>query len=199
VQSEQFPVDHCHTTCSSPPTKRRTKPSSKVRTSNQPSCPPIISQSPQSTPSNKSTEAAIDANAPLEDEDDANAGPIDSDEETALVMSALSKWNPQPVVPQPVLIPIKLKYQLARLREQLDNATSGGTVNIFKVASKNGEPFPVRDLAGDEDAPGERDESYGVGMAGGAAQPGVQGVRRQSGFAAGQTPVRRAGSISGNR
>jgi len=162
--------------------------------------PPLLSpRFPQGTPSNNPTEAAIDANAPLEDEDDVNAGPIDSDEETALVMSALSKWNPQPVVPQPVLIPIKLKYQLARLREQLDNATSGGTVNIFKVASKNGEPFPMRDLAGDEDAPGERDESYGVGMGGGAGPAGMQGVRRQSGFAVGQTPVRGASSISSNR
>ncbi|OBT46819.1 hypothetical protein VE00_01926 [Pseudogymnoascus sp. WSF 3629] len=120
----------------------------------------------------KQQKAAIDANAPLEDEDDANAGPIDSDEETALVMSALSKWNPQPYLPQPVLMPIKRQYQLARLREQLDNATSGGTVNIFKVARE-----VVGDV-GEEDAVGERDEGFSIG-----------GVRRTgSGFATGRRP-----------
>lgn len=116
-------------------------------------------------------------------------------------MSALSKWNPQPLVPQPVLMPIKRQYQLARLREQLDNATSGGTVNIFKVASKNGEPLAVKEIIGDEDAPGERDEAFGLGMSVGAAQGGAQAARRQnSGFGAGQVPAqRRASSISSNR
>lgn len=90
------------------------------------------------------------------------------------MMTALSKWNPQPYLPQPVLIPIKRQYQLARLREQLDNATSGGTVNIFKVARKNGEVLEV----GEEDAPGERDEVFSLG-----------GVRRQgSGFGQGRRP-----------
>ncbi|KFY75601.1 hypothetical protein V499_04430, partial [Pseudogymnoascus sp. VKM F-103] len=107
----------------------------------------------------KQQKAAIDANAPLEDEDDANAGPIDSDEETALVMSALSKWNPQPYLPQPVLMPIKRQYQLARLREQLDNATSGGTVNIFRVARRDA----VVPEVGEEDAVGERDEGFSLG------------------------------------
>jgi SAGA-associated factor 73 len=129
---------------------------------------------------NHPTEAAIDANAPLEDEDDANAGPIDSDEETAAVMTALSRWNPRPVIDQPILMPIRRAYQLARLREQLDNATNCGTVNIFKVVSKNGEP--LRDVNGTilgngldgEDAPGEPD--FGAGsssmtMGGGAGGP----------------------------
>ena len=136
--------------------------------------PPTPHPSLPRSPTNTPPEAAIDANAPLEDEDDANAGPIDSDEETALVMTALSKWNPQPYLPQPVLLPIKRQYQLARLREQLDNATSGGTVNIFKVARKNGEVLEV----GEEDAPGERDEVFSLG-----------GVRRQgSGFGQGRRP-----------
>jgi SAGA-associated factor 73 len=79
-------------------------------------------------------------------------------------MNALSRWNPRPLVEQPVLIPIRREYQLARLKEQLDNATSGGTVNIFKVVSKNGEP--LKELNSNalgidgEDAPGEPD--YGI-------------------------------------
>ena len=89
-------------------------------------------------------------------------------------MSALSKWNPQPVIPQPVLMPIKRQYQLARLREQLDNATSGGTVNIFKVARKNGEALVAAQEVGEEDAPGERDEVFAMRrqVFGGARRPG---------------------------
>jgi SAGA-associated factor 73 len=131
------------------------------------------------------TEAAIDANAPLEDEDDANAGPVDSDEETAAVMNSLSRWNPRPFVEQPVLMPIKRQYQLARLREQLDNATSGGTVNIFKVVSKNG--VPLAEVNGNavslgldgEDAPGEPD--YGI--------MGMGGSRRNSSISYGMGQV----------
>jgi SAGA-associated factor 73 len=143
----------------------------------------------------RTTEAAIDANAPLEDEDDANAGPVDSDEETAAVMNSLSRWNPRPVVEQPVLMPIKRQYQLARLREQLDNATSGGTVNIFKVVSKNGEPLKEANMNAlglnldVEDAPGEPD--YGI--------MGMGGPRRGSSIAFGlqQPPAqRRAPAVS---
>jgi len=137
----------------------------------------------------KQQKAAIDANAPLEDEDEANAGPVDSDEETAAVMSALSHWRPQPLVPQPVLMPIKRQYQLARLREQLDNATSGGTVNIFKVVSKNGENLSPDDA---EDAPGEPD--YGIN--------GVQPPRRGSsnfGIAQSQAQAQRKASTVSNR
>lgn len=108
-------------------------------------------------------------------------------------MNALSRWAPRPLVEQPVLMPIKREYQLARLKEQLDNATSGGTVNIFKVTSKNGEP--LKELNGNalglgidgEDAPGEPD--YGImGMgsrrgstiAFGLQQPPPQVQRRAS-------------------
>jgi SAGA-associated factor 73 len=152
-------------------------------------------------------EAAIDANAPLEDEDDANAGPIDSDEETAAVMTALGRWNPRPVVDQPVLMPIRRAYQLARLREQLDNATNGGTVNIFKVVSKNGEP--LRDVNGNvlangidgEDAPGEPDFGIGSSMMGG----GAGGPSRKSSTASAIQPpsatsqAQRKASIVSNR
>ncbi|KAH8889317.1 SCA7-domain-containing protein [Thozetella sp. PMI_491] len=90
----------------------------------------------------KQQKAAIDANAPLEDEDDINAGAIDSDEETTAVMTALAHWNPQPVVPQPVFAPIKRQYQLARLHEQLQAATNGGRVNIFKVSGYGAQKLP---------------------------------------------------------
>jgi hypothetical protein len=92
-------------------------------------------------------------------------------------MSALSKWNPQPVIAQPILMPIKRQYQLARLREQLDNATSGGTVNIFKVVSKNGVKLPDLD-ADDEDAPGEAD--YGMGNRRPSAGLGLQQAPNQA-------------------
>ncbi|KAL2016284.1 hypothetical protein VTK56DRAFT_3912 [Thermocarpiscus australiensis] len=110
----------------------------------------------------KQQKAAIDANAPLEDEDEINAGAVDSDEETAAVMGALANWNPQPVVPQPVFTSIKRQYQLARLYEQLQTATNGGRVNIFKVVGYGAQRLPedgvVPGLAADaEDAPGEPD------------------------------------------
>ena len=111
-------------------------------------------------------------------------------------MNSLSRWNPRPVVEQPVLMPIKRQYQLARLREQLDNATSGGTVNIFKVVSKNGEPLKEANINAlglnldvDGDAPGEPD--YGI--------MGMGGSRRSSSIAFGlqQPPAqRRASAVS---
>lgn len=122
---------------------------------------------------NDSTEAALDANAPLEDDDEANAGPVDSDEETAAVMSALARWNPQPVMPPPVFAPLKRTYQLARLHEQLQTATNGGRNNIFKVVGYGAQKLSENhaevnmDL---DDAPGEPD----LGMAG--------NVRRSSSF-----------------
>ncbi|KAK6068824.1 saga complex component [Seiridium cupressi] len=108
----------------------------------------------------KQQKAALDANAPLEDEDEANAAPVDSDEETAAVMNALARWNPQPVVPQPVFNPIKRTYQLARLHEQLQTATNGGRANIFKVLGFGAQKLPEAhlDLNMDlDDAPGEPD------------------------------------------
>jgi SAGA-associated factor 73 len=101
----------------------------------------------------------MDANAPLEDEDETNADAVDSDEETAAVMSALAKWNPQPVVPQPVFTPIKRQYQLARLHEQLQTATNGGRVNIFKVSGFGAQRLPdghpgLHDM---DDAPADPD------------------------------------------
>lgn len=121
---------------------------------------------------NNLTEAALDANAPLEDEDDANAGPVDSDEETAAVMSALSRWNPQPVMPPPVFAPLKRTYQLARLHEQLQMATNGGRNNIFKVVTAQSEQSHAPVAMDLDDAPGEPD----MGMMSGA------NARRSSSF-----------------
>lgn len=84
-------------------------------------------------------------------------------------------------------MPIKRRYHLERLREQLDNATSGGTVNIFKVATKNGIRLPEADLDDDGDAPGETDFPMG----------GMGGSRRQSSVSfMGQTPQRRPSQAS---
>ncbi|CAJ2506831.1 Uu.00g080170.m01.CDS01 [Anthostomella pinea] len=132
----------------------------------------------------KQQKAALDANAPLEDDDEANAGPVDSDEETAAVMGALARWNPQPVLPQPIFTPIKRTYQLARLHEQLQTATNGGRTNIFKVngfgAQKMAENHSdVMDL---DDAPGEPDLS----MMGGSAMH----ARRSSSFSMQAAPRR---------
>ncbi|KAI2626701.1 SCA7, zinc-binding domain-containing protein [Hypoxylon sp. NC1633] len=123
----------------------------------------------------KQQKAALDANAPLEDDDDANAGPVDSDEETAAVMGALARWNPQPVIPQPVFAPIKRTYQLARLHEQLQTATNGGRTNIFKVVGFGAQKPPDNhvDMTMDlDDAPGEPD----IGMI------SAMGARRSSSF-----------------
>ncbi|KAL2262836.1 hypothetical protein VTK26DRAFT_9284 [Humicola hyalothermophila] len=120
----------------------------------------------------KQQKAAIDANAPLEDEDDINAGAVDSDEETAAVMGALANWNPQPVVPQPVFTPVKRQYQLARLHEQLQAATNGGRVNIFKVVGYGAQKLPEGHpgLLEQEDAPGEPDTAV-LGSFGLPGQP----------------------------
>lgn len=112
----------------------------------------------------KQQKLALDANAPLEDEDEANAGQVDEDEETQAVMSALANWRPKPLVPQPIFVPIKRQYQLARLKEQLGMATNGGRTNIFAVQSVNPTtinaiPESTLALIDGEDAPGEPDSA----------------------------------------
>ncbi|KAK3990177.1 SCA7, zinc-binding domain-containing protein [Cladorrhinum sp. PSN332] len=131
----------------------------------------------------KQQKAAIDANAPLEDDDELNAGAVDSDEETAAVMGALAHWNPQPVVPQPVFTPIKRQYQLARLHEQLQTATNGGRVNIFKVSGFGAQRLPDNhpSLFTEEDAIGEPD----------TIMSGVDYSRRSSSFSLSGPPQRR--------
>jgi SAGA-associated factor 73 len=138
----------------------------------------------------KQQKAAIDANAPLEDEDDANAGAVDSDEETAAVMTALANWNPRPVVPQPVFAPVKRQYQLARLHEQLQAATNGGRVNIFKVVGFGAQRLPDGHpaLYDFDDAPGEPDTAVIGG--------GGDFSRRSSSFSLAGPPQRRP-SVTG--
>ncbi|KAI0906749.1 SCA7, zinc-binding domain-containing protein [Ustulina deusta] len=132
----------------------------------------------------KQQKAALDANAPLEEDDEANGGPVDSDEETAAVMSALARWNPQPVLPQPVFAPIRRTYQLARLREQLQTATNGGRTNIFKVVGLGVQKLTDVNQDGmDLDAPGEPDvsmmhnarRSSSFSMQAASRQPSVSG------------------------
>ncbi|KAH8653242.1 SCA7, zinc-binding domain-containing protein [Tricladium varicosporioides] len=139
----------------------------------------------------KQQKAAIDANAPLEDEEAAN-GPVDSDEELTAVMHGLSNWNPQPVVPPLVHIPIEKQYMRQRLYEQLHNATNGFTVNIFKVVGEgakkrsNGDTIHVD---GDGDAEGELDHGVNAGLAVGVS-------RRPSGFNMQIPPQRRTSATS---
>ncbi|KAI0399593.1 SCA7, zinc-binding domain-containing protein [Xylaria palmicola] len=140
----------------------------------------------------KQQKAALDANAPLEEDDDANGGPVDSDEETAAVMGALARWNPQPVLPQPVFTPIRRTYQQARLREQLQTATNGGRTNIFKVVGfgvqkKMADAGAGQDVM-DLDAPGEPDVSSMSMM--------MQGARASSGFGGMPAASRQPSSVS---
>ncbi|KAH6665027.1 hypothetical protein B0J14DRAFT_621080 [Halenospora varia] len=137
------------------------------------------------------TEAAIDANAPLEDEEAAN-GPVDSDEELTAVMHGLSNWNPQPVVPPLVHIPIEKQYMRQRLYEQLHNATNGFTVNIFKVVGDGAKKRSHGDtihVDGDGDAEGELDHGVGAGLAGSVS-------RRPSGFNIQMPPQRKTSATS---
>jgi len=102
------------------------------------------------------------------EEDELNASMVDSDEECANVMRALSSWNPQPVVAQPVFRPLGMTYQRARLHEQLMAATNGGRVNIFAVRGYGAQRLPENhpSLFDNEDPLGEPD----MAMAGGSAQ-----------------------------
>ncbi|TWU74768.1 hypothetical protein ED733_005935 [Metarhizium rileyi] len=136
----------------------------------------------------KQQKAALDANAPVEDEDEGNNGPVDSDEETGAVMSALSHWHPQPLVPQPVFIPIKRQYQLSRLHEQLQLATNGGRTNIFHVVGYGAQKLPEGHpgLFDGEDAPGEPD----IGVL------GFPGSARSSNFGAATASQRRSSVTS---
>lgn len=142
----------------------------------------------------------MDANAPIEEEDDPNAGPVDSDEEYNAVMSALRKWNPQPVVPQPQLNFLKRETQLVRLRHAIDAATDNGRKNIFKVKGYGAQrlppghpghrpPVPILPAMDQEDAPGEEEDD--VPMMGSA----VPGSARSATFAS--IPQARQVSVGG--
>lgn len=98
-------------------------------------------------------------------------------------MSALARWNPQPVIPQRVFTPIKRTYQLARLREQLQTATNGGRTNIFKVVGLGVQKLAELDTM-ELDAPGEPDLSM------------MHNARRSSSFGM-QAAAPRRPSVSG--
>jgi SAGA-associated factor 73 len=117
-------------------------------------------------------------------------------------MHGLSNWNPQPVVPPLVHIPIEKQYQRQRLYDQLHNATNGFSVNIFKVNGYGAQKLPPGHpghpghdgTEGEGDADGEMDggmsaTGLGIGMAGVAA-------RRASGFNMQLPPQRRTSSSS---
>lgn len=106
---------------------------------------------------------------------------MDSDEETAAVMSALAQWNPQPVLPQPIFEPIRRTYQRERLRDQLNTATNGGRVNIFKVVGLGVQKLPeTHPDAMDLDAPGEPDVSTTTTTT--TTTTTMHGARRSSSF-----------------
>lgn len=84
-------------------------------------------------------------------------------------MAALAKWNPQPVVAQPVFNTIRREYQINRLQQQLAAATDNGRKNIFKVSGYGSQrlppghtghrpPIPVMPVLDQEDAPGEEED-----------------------------------------
>ncbi|RDW59482.1 hypothetical protein BP6252_12569 [Coleophoma cylindrospora] len=146
----------------------------------------------------KQQKAAIDANAPLEDEDEEN-GPVDSDEELNATMAGLKNWNPQPVVQPLNPIPIERKYQLARLHEQLYNATNGFKDNIFKVVGYGAQKLPPGhpgNMDQDVDAPGEIDFGNGPMSAGLVSGMGGIAARRASGLNIQLPPSRKnSGSV----
>jgi SAGA-associated factor 73 len=97
-------------------------------------------------------------------------------------MHGLNNWNPQPVVPPLIQMPIDREYQKKRLYEQLHNATNGFTVNICKVVGYGAQKLHPNHHAyndGEGDADGETDLSA-IGSLG----QGVHGVtsRRSSGL-----------------
>jgi SAGA-associated factor 73 len=171
-------------TCYSHNIKRKTKQSNKVT---------LPSPHFQTTSLTPSTEAAIDANAPLEDEDAAN-GPVDSDEELAAVQQGLSKWDPQPLVPPVVQVPIQLHYRTQRLYEQLQSATNGFTVNICKVVGYGSQKLP-NGHPGLNDGDGEADPDVDFGLTMGMTNIAA---RRASTFSM-QLPPQRRPSSSSNR
>lgn len=117
----------------------------------------------------------------MEDEDEANNGPVDSDEETGAVMGALSYWNPQPLIPQPIFAPIKRHYQLARLHEQLQMATNGGRTNIFQVSGYGSQRLSDGQMImlDGEDAPGEPDTGVLPFLSSGRQSLGMSALPQQ--------------------
>lgn len=97
--------------------KRKIKPSSKV-------CVTFLHIYNFLQTQNTNThclEAAINANNPAPDDIEANSLHVDSDEETDLIMAAVARSNPQPLVYyNPV--PVRRRYQYIRMTNLLGQA-----------------------------------------------------------------------------
>lgn len=106
-------------------------------------------------------------------------------------MGSLAKWRPRPIVEQPVLVPIRRVYQEARLRSEIDNATNGGTINMFGPTPPSAlqQQLPLDIDADADDAPGEPE--FGMGAA------AVQSASRRSSSAFGMAaPPSRKASVA---
>jgi SAGA-associated factor 73 len=102
-------------------------------------------------------------------------------------MAGLSNWNPQPVVPPLVHVPIEKLYQKQRLYEQMFQATNGFTQNIFAVVGYGAQKLPPGH-------PGLENSKKDVEM-GGMENDRVPD-RRMSGFNMQQPPQRRPSASS---
>jgi SAGA-associated factor 73 len=114
---------------------------------------------------------------------------VDSDEELTLVMAGLSNWNPQPVVPPLVHVPIDRKYQKQRLYEQMFQATNGFTQNIFAVKGYGAQKLPVGHPGLTEN--GENGNQENDGMTGIQMTSAKMADRKLSGFNMQQPPQRK--------
>lgn len=118
------------------------------------------------------TGAALDANnpAPSDTESDTGPGagqPLDWDEETDLIMSAIARARPQPLLTRP-LISIKSKYQYVRMKEVLHNALDG---------SRGGSLFATR-----PQGPVTEGVEQGAAAAGGGLEGEVEGEQEELGI-----------------
>ncbi|KAF2722259.1 SCA7-domain-containing protein [Polychaeton citri CBS 116435] len=74
----------------------------------------------------KLQKAQYDANAPNPEDEGLPTGPVDSEEEKEQVMSGIARaWGGAPIY-QPVIVPLRKKYEFNRMRGMLTSALSGG-------------------------------------------------------------------------
>ncbi|KAI5811497.1 SCA7, zinc-binding domain-containing protein [Peziza echinospora] len=136
----------------------------------------------------KQQKAAINASGPHPEEADGPLGPVDSDEETELVMAAVSRACPMPLVTQ-TLVPVRKKYQYLRMRDMLASALRqpgggqgmGGMFNGGGGGAGGEGEMMMMMGEGDGDVP-MGGMGMGMGMdgggggGGGGAQPMVRGA-----------------------
>ncbi|KAK4987865.1 SAGA complex subunit Sgf73 [Elasticomyces elasticus] len=81
---------------------------------------------------------ALESNAAPLDELDGPSGAIDSDEEKELIMAAIARSQPQPIVSRP-LVPLRRKYQMVRIKEMLGSALAGRNgMGLFSIGDGGG-------------------------------------------------------------